>query len=232
MSNLYRLEKQDPRYNCAIEKALIDKGDSFLMLATVSPGVFIGRDVSYLAYKADNALGVPVTRYNGTGGPVYFDDGNIKVSFLADIDNTTRAQQLCTAWVARSLQELGVPAEADTVNNDVFLGGKKIGGVGTVSIGNKSFLPFFLSLNIDFEVAAQVMVLTKHTDDLAERSVGINDAGYNLTAETVFDSLLAFYPHYFDSPLVTASVPSDILSAADDNLTVYNSEDWLLYGEQ
>lgn len=227
----YILPKQAPRENCALEKALLTSGESFLLLTTVSPGVFIGTNVGYNAYVPGNEYGVPVTRYNGNGGPVYFDDGNIKTSFL--INDNPRAFEICTAWVIRALNELGVDAQNVQGTNDITLNGKKIAGIGNVVIGNKRFMPFFITLNLNFDIASNVMVLTKHTDDIRERSVGINQVLETpITAEQVFAKLEEFYSHYWDEPIeIESELPEDIKTDATNNLALFNSESWLLYGE-
>jgi lipoate-protein ligase A len=234
MTPLYTVIDQNGRDHCALEKALLDAGNNFLLLATVQRSVFIGTDISSLQFNWDNTDGVTLTRYNGTGGPVFFDEGNIKTAFLTDFrpDGLTN----CANWIIDALSTIGINATHTQDSNDIMLGDKKICGISNVDehtvSGTKSYLAFFFSLNIDFTIAANVMTLTKHTTDLQERAIGINQATtLQITYEQVFQALANSYTSYWGDSLTPSSLSQAILDAKASELSQFNDMNWLLYGQ-
>lgn len=222
--NLYEDELQNARVNCAIEKTLIESGDNFLFFTTLQESVFIGTDITMLSYIEN--VSVPLARYNGTGGPVYFNEGNVKVSFL--IDNQENAQDICSQWIIKSLADLGVLATY--AGNDIYFDGKKICGIGNKVIVDKIFLPFFFSLNIDFETAAEVMNLTKHTTNLAERATGINQFAENtITSAEILNALKLNFSTFWGDEQLRECKLTDI--NYEENLNLMNSEEWIKYGK-
>jgi lipoate-protein ligase A len=224
MANYYEKINQDARENSALEKTLIDKNENFLLCGTIQKSVFIGTGVSSTTFN-ENDDGVILTRYNGNGGPVYFDEGNIKCSLLLDhIDN---GQTVCHEWIGKSLKDLGI--ETTSSGNDIYLNGKKICGIGTKTIGDKIFLPFFISLYIDFEIASRVMNLTKHTDNLQERAIGVNQVlEQPISAEQIINALKLNFNSFWGTELQDFVFVPDL--EYEKCLEQYNSDEWIKYG--
>lgn len=231
MANFYEVYNQDPREHCALEKAIITAGDNAFLFTTLTSAVFIGTDISSNVFVWDNPDGVILTRYNGTGGPVFFNTGNIKTSLL--LDSFSDAQQICKDWIVASLKDIGIDAVAgEGDSNDVMLEGKKICGIGTKDIGDKVFLPFFFTLDIDFDIANRCMNLTKHTEDIRERAIGINQVLRTpITADQIRDALKVRFEEYFGERLRDTELSKALIDSKDTNLQeVYNHPDWLKYG--
>lgn len=223
----YSYELQDGFENVSLEKTLLDKNEPFYMFATVKDTVFIGVDVSSSVYRP-NTHGVPLVRYNGTGGPVFFNEGNIKTSLL--VNNIDDPINTCISWIIQSLQDVGI-TDLTTEGNDIFIKGKKVCGIGTKEFGDKIFLPFFFSINIDFDKARDTMILTKHTRNLEERADGINAiTGLNITSYDIEDALKKRFLEYWEENLEE----SNDFQMNDYNNNLINIADnkWIIIGNK
>lgn len=205
---ILEFSNQAGREHCAIEKLLIEQNQNIFVFATLQPTVFIGYNVKYEAYNPNNKYNVPVTRFTGQGGPVYFDAGNIKTFLIAD--DVPDAKNNCIAWIIKSMADLGITLTNPDKSNDLLLGDKKVCGVSYLPINGKAQLAFFFSLHIDFDIAADVMFLTKNETDLKLRAIGINDVLKDpITAQQIKIALSNNFNQFWKENLATTSVTPD-----------------------
>jgi len=232
MTSFYEANQQSGIENCAMEKSIIDKSEDSFLFSTLKPCVFIGKNVSSDTFNWVNKDGVELTRYSGTGGPVYFNDGNIKCTLVINRKIVNRLK-LCKNWIQTSLSDIGIPTTSNLGSNDISLYAKKICGVSTIENDKKTLFFFFFSLDIDFDVASRVMVLKKHSSDLRDRAAGINQIfEEKITAEQIKNSLKTRFNEYFNDSLQDSLIDDDLQKEMSENLEFFQDQDWIKYGRK
>jgi len=228
MINLYELTNIDAKELTGLNLYQFADTNNSMLFATVLPAVFVGRDVSSEAYIPDNQYGVGLVRYAGFGGPVYFDAGNIFCSLV--VDSVPGGKQNIIDYIQKSLMDLGISTTHEPGTNDILLDGKKISGVSYIEKDLKINAAFFLSLHIDFAIAKAVMILTKHTANLEERAIGINDVlGKPVTSEQIKESLVNNFENYF------SGIPSKAVinnKATEPYMVQASDAEWIKYGQK
>lgn len=227
----YKYTLQNARENFALDKTLMEKGENFFLYTTLQKSVLIGETLPMSSFNETNE-GVILARYFAGAGPIFCDEGTIKVTFLLDkVTDVDDHEALCKEWIMKALNDLGIETTTEYKENDIYLNGKKICGIATKDMGDKFFLTFFLGLSIDFEMAARVMNLTKHTINLADRAIGINQVVETpISADQIFDSfknnLNGLWGIELENPIDT-SLP---IPNFQKNIDIHNNEDWIKYG--
>jgi len=115
----------------AIEQELVKTvQEPTLFTWIVSPTVIYGRHQSAEAevneaYCRENGIAV-VQRKSG-GGCVYADEGNLMISFVTPSTHSEQVFDEFLRFVAKALQDKGLPA-VTTEHNDILVEGRKISG--------------------------------------------------------------------------------------------------------
>jgi len=219
---LYTVYNQDAREHCAMEKTLIEIEEPFFYFTTIQQAAFIGVDISVDALKLDYKETTYV-RYMGTGGPVYFDGGNIKTGFLVD---KSYSSWKCIEWVVDALNSIGIPAESKEDTNDIFLNGKKICGFGKKDCGEMKYIAFFFTLNLNLIEAEKSIILTKHVKNLGERATAINvEMNKIIIPEQILNALLDTLPKYFNYNTLPEILD---IALVDSNREQFYNTEWLM----
>lgn len=126
----YETCSTDPAYNLAFEEYVLKnrRSGDILILWQNANAVIVGRNQNALEEIDRNFVEkhrIKVIRRNTGGGAVYHDMGNLNYSFITDADDSGAVR--FTAPIVRSLQALGLEAEASG-RNDILVSGKKISG--------------------------------------------------------------------------------------------------------
>ncbi len=150
---------RNPSYNLALEEALVRQKDdqkAYLLIYINDSSVIIGRHQNIyeevnLKYCYDH--NIPVLRRISGGGAVWHDSGNLNFSFI----NNNSAQLVNNYYpflqpVISALKELGLNAE-QSVNNDLFIDGKKICGTAQFTAKNRMLTHGTLLYNSDLNKA-------------------------------------------------------------------------------
>ncbi|MBP3413160.1 MAG: lipoate--protein ligase [Oscillospiraceae bacterium] len=156
------LHTTDPTFNLAVEQYVFDRlprEHSYFMLWQNAPSVIIGKHQNaYAEINADyvREKHIQVVRRLSGGGAVYHDLGNLNFTFVQDGTSSRLDLSLFCDPVAKTLRELGAPAEVNG-RNDITVQGMKISGNAQYVREGRVMHHGTLLFDADLEAAAQAL---------------------------------------------------------------------------
>lgn len=142
----------DALWNMALDQFILEQGpweEPVFWLWQNAPAVIIGRNQSAraevnLPYLEEN--GITLARRVTGGGAVYHDLGNLNYSIAGPTEALPDAAEL----MARTLRQLGVPAQKSG-RNDILAEGRKCSGYARSIAGGRTLLHGTLMWDVDLE---------------------------------------------------------------------------------